>query len=124
MAHSLRISKISLAVTLIFSLPSFTSFSQTNKFGISLNSLTTNFNYGKSNSQLQPYKKKAKYYFCKADIPRGLNAHELEKQAAKYGLKGESFSSVRNALKTAKENATKKDMILVAGSVFIVAEVL
>ncbi len=34
-----------------------TSFSQTNKFSISVNSLTTNFNYGKSNSMLQAYKK-------------------------------------------------------------------
>jgi hypothetical protein len=34
-----------------------TSFSQTSRFSISVNSLTTNFNYGKSNSMLQPYKK-------------------------------------------------------------------
>lgn len=34
-----------------------TSFSQTSKFSISVNSLTTNFNYGKSNSMLQAYKK-------------------------------------------------------------------
>ncbi|HSV11367.1 MAG TPA: porin family protein [Hanamia sp.] len=60
MTHSFRIRKISLAVTLVFSLLSFTSFSQTNKFGISLNSLTTNFNYGNSNSELQPYKKNYK----------------------------------------------------------------
>ena len=60
MAHSTRLFTISLAVTLIFSLLSFTSFSQTNKFGISLNSLTTNFNYGNSNDGLQPYKKNYK----------------------------------------------------------------
>lgn len=57
MVHSTRLFTISLAVTLIFSFLSFTSFSQTSKFGISLNSLTTNFNYGNSNSELQPYKK-------------------------------------------------------------------
>ncbi len=34
-----------------------TSFSQTSRFSISVNSLTTNFNYGKSNGILQPYKK-------------------------------------------------------------------
>ncbi|MEZ4894014.1 MAG: hypothetical protein R2778_13485 [Saprospiraceae bacterium] len=33
------------------------SFAQTNRFSISLNSLTTNFNYGKSNEELQSYKK-------------------------------------------------------------------
>jgi hypothetical protein len=42
---------------LLFTLLSFTSFSQTNKFSLSFNSLTTNFNYGKLNSALQPYKK-------------------------------------------------------------------
>jgi len=60
MAHSTRLFTISLAVTLIFSLLSFTSFPQTSKFGISLNSLTTNFNYGNSNRGLQPYKKNYK----------------------------------------------------------------
>jgi len=44
-----------IAVALIISV-SQTSFAQTSRFGISLNSLTTNFNYGKSNSAMQPYK--------------------------------------------------------------------
>lgn len=47
--------------TLLLLIPlSFTSFSQTGRFGISIHSLTTNFNYGKANSELQPYKKNFK----------------------------------------------------------------
>jgi len=68
--------------------------------------------------------KKATYYFCKADIPRALDAEELKKQAAKYKLKGEAYPSVNKALKAAQKQAGKNDLILVAGSVFVVAEVI
>ena len=44
------------AIMLLVSL-AFNSYSQTSKFSISVNSLTTNFNYGKSNNVLNPYKK-------------------------------------------------------------------
>jgi dihydrofolate synthase/folylpolyglutamate synthase len=41
-----------------------------------------------------------------------------------YKLIGGAYSSVRKALKAAKQNAGKDDLIMVAGSVFVVAEVL
>ena len=47
----------SVTVMVLMMATSVKSFSQTSKFSISINSLTTNFNYGKSNSILQPYKK-------------------------------------------------------------------
>lgn len=68
--------------------------------------------------------KKAQYYFCKADIPRGLNATELKVSANKLGLKGEEYASVKAAYKAALKNAGVNDVVLVAGSIFIVAEVL
>ena len=68
--------------------------------------------------------KKARYYFCNANIPRALDAKQLQQQAAAYKLTGEVYPSVRKALKAAKKQAGKSDLILVAGSVFIVAEVL
>lgn len=68
--------------------------------------------------------KEAKYYFAKANIPRGLDALELKKRAAKYGLKGRKYSSVKNALKAAKRHADRKDLIYVGGSTFVVAEVI
>lgn len=68
--------------------------------------------------------KKAVYYFCHADMPRALNAQTLQEVAAKHGLKGNSYPSVKKALQAAQIQAQPADMILVAGSVFIVAEVI
>jgi dihydrofolate synthase / folylpolyglutamate synthase len=68
--------------------------------------------------------KKAIYYFCKANIPRGMDAAQLQTEAGKYGLKGTVFASVKTAFKAAKNNAGKNDLVLVAGSVFVVAELI
>lgn len=68
--------------------------------------------------------KQAIYYFCKANIPRGLSATELQEKASVYKLKGESYKSVNAAYKAALSNASAGDVVLVSGSVFVVAEVL
>ena len=67
---------------------------------------------------------KAKYYFCKPNIPRGLDQHILEKKASEFGLKGEVFNSISDSYKSALENATKSDFIYIGGSTFVVAEIL
>ena len=64
------------------------------------------------------------YYFCKPDIPRGLDAVQLQELALSKGLKGSSFPSVFAALQQALQNAGKNDMILICGSIFVVAEAL
>lgn len=66
----------------------------------------------------------ATYYFAKANIPRGLDATELKKKGKAVGLKGRAYSTVKNALKAAKRNAEKDDLIYVGGSTFVVAEVV
>ncbi len=66
----------------------------------------------------------AEYYFCKADLPRALDAEKLKDSGEKMGLSGEAYSSVKNAFESAKTNASNKDLILVLGSIFVVAEVL
>lgn len=66
----------------------------------------------------------ARYFFAKANIPRGLEADKLREIAASYGLQGKAYRSVRNAFKAAKRQAKPDDIILVVGSVFVVAEVL
>ena len=68
--------------------------------------------------------KEATYYFCKANIPRGLDAAHLTNQAAAFGLKGAAFSSVKNAYETAFATCEIDEMIFVGGSIFVVAEVL
>jgi len=64
------------------------------------------------------------YYFCKADMPRGLDASALQAKAATFGLSGKTYSSVKKAFNTAKNYADKKDFVFVGGSTFIVAEIL
>ena len=66
----------------------------------------------------------AKYYFCKADIPRGMDANILYEKAKKYGLEGDVYSSVSEAFNGAKKSANTDDLIFVGGSTFTVAEVL
>ncbi|MCO4291912.1 bifunctional folylpolyglutamate synthase/dihydrofolate synthase [Solitalea sp. MAHUQ-68] len=68
--------------------------------------------------------KNATYYFCKADIPRGMDAKELQQLANSHGLNGDVYASVIEALNTAKANATSDDLIFVGGSTFVVAEVV
>ena len=64
------------------------------------------------------------YYFCKADIPRGLDAEVLQQQASEFQLIGAFYSSVKQAFDAAGRNAGENDLVFVGGSVFTVAEVL
>ena len=74
-------------------------------------------------SVLKLLPKNALYYFTQSHIPRALPVHELADQAADIGLNGQSFEDVNLALKEAIKNANHQDLILVIGSVFLVAEV-
>ncbi|MGB0423962.1 MAG: bifunctional folylpolyglutamate synthase/dihydrofolate synthase, partial [Flavobacteriales bacterium] len=75
-------------------------------------------------SVLKLFPKECNYYFCKADVPRALDEHELQDLAQEVELKGEVFSSVKSAYKAARLYASSDDLILITGSVFVVAEVL
>ena len=66
----------------------------------------------------------ALYYFCKPNIPRGLDAEILKEKAAAFNLIGETYLSVSSAYQNAKKNAQSNDFIYVGGSTFVVAEVL
>ncbi len=70
------------------------------------------------------FSKKAKYYFCKPNIPRGLDAEILQQKASQFEIKGKVYNSVSNAYQEALKNATKNDFIYIGGSTFVVAEVL
>jgi dihydrofolate synthase / folylpolyglutamate synthase len=63
------------------------------------------------------------YYFTQADIPRALNAGLLKAMAEEIGLTGKVFVDVNAALESAKQNAGEEDLIVVCGSIFLVAEV-
>ncbi|MFO7997990.1 MAG: folylpolyglutamate synthase/dihydrofolate synthase family protein [Bacteroidales bacterium] len=66
----------------------------------------------------------ARYYFCKPDVPRGLDAEILGRLAAGNGLNGMACPTVKKALSMAKKQAAPSDLIFVGGSTFVVAEVL
>jgi dihydrofolate synthase/folylpolyglutamate synthase len=64
----------------------------------------------------------ATFYFCKPDIPRGLEAASLQQQGATYGLKGNAHPSVKEAITAAQSAAEDADLVFVGGSTFVVAE--
>jgi dihydrofolate synthase/folylpolyglutamate synthase len=64
------------------------------------------------------------YYFCKPNIPRGLEASILQEKARKHQLSGKIYPSVTEAYKKALHDATKADFIYIGGSTFVVAEIL
>lgn len=66
--------------------------------------------------------KNATYYFTKAQIPRALNEVDLSNLAHEKNLKGHSFENIDEAMFSAKMNYQKDDLILICGSVFLVAE--
>jgi len=68
------------------------------------------------------FPKTAIYYFCKPNIPRGLDQNELLQKATEFHLKGNSYSSVIKAYLTALSNAEEQDFIYCGGSNFVVAE--
>ncbi|MBI1288276.1 MAG: bifunctional folylpolyglutamate synthase/dihydrofolate synthase [Flavobacteriales bacterium] len=68
--------------------------------------------------------KEATYYFCKPDVPRGLDVVILSEKATELGLKHTSYSTVQEALESAKSKAKTEDIIYVGGSTFVVAEVV
>ena len=68
--------------------------------------------------------KDATYYFCKANIPRGLDAATLASQALAFGLSGTVFPSVKEAYQTALTECKNDEVVFVGGSIFVVAEVL
>lgn len=66
----------------------------------------------------------AHYYFTRASIPRASEPEELANKAKPYGLNGNCYSAVHQALSAARSIAGKDDLIFIGGSTFIVAEIL
>lgn len=65
----------------------------------------------------------AHYYFTQAHIPRALEANQLKEEAEKFSLKGNFSEDVNVAIGKALQQAAKDDLIIVCGSIFLVAEV-
>jgi dihydrofolate synthase/folylpolyglutamate synthase len=68
--------------------------------------------------------KNAVYYFCRPNIPRGLDAASLKETSVGYGLSGDVYNSVAEAYSAALNDSSENDFIYVGGSTFVVAEIL
>ncbi|MGB1451290.1 MAG: bifunctional folylpolyglutamate synthase/dihydrofolate synthase [Marinirhabdus sp.] len=80
---------------------------------------------GKNLSEILPlFPKKAAYYFCRPNVPRGLSAQTVAGAANTFGLKGKVYPSVGIAHKATLLAAGTHDVIYIGGSTFTVAEVV
>ncbi|WP_405253094.1 bifunctional folylpolyglutamate synthase/dihydrofolate synthase [Dokdonia sp. Asnod3-C12] len=66
----------------------------------------------------------ATYYFCKPDVPRGMEVQLLRKTAETHRLNGKAYPSVKEAFSAAKKTAGASDLIFIGGSTFVVAEII
>jgi dihydrofolate synthase/folylpolyglutamate synthase len=66
----------------------------------------------------------ANFYFCKPNVPRGLEANNLQKKAEEFSLEGRVYNSVTEAYEAALELALDEDLVFVGGSNFTVAEII
>lgn len=77
-------------VLILVALSSVTSvaYSQTSKFSIALNSLTTNFNYGSANSDLKSYKKDYRGFQAGISYQAGITPHFSIVPELYFAMKG------------------------------------
>ncbi len=68
--------------------------------------------------------KNAIYYFTKPSISRGLSEIVLKEKAFEYKLLGEMYKTVQKAADEALTCSSKKDLIFIGGSTFVVADYL
>ncbi|MFN7775190.1 bifunctional folylpolyglutamate synthase/dihydrofolate synthase [Flavobacterium sp.] len=73
------------------------------------------------NEILPLFPKNALYYFCKPNVPRGLDAEVLRQKAEEFQCKGMVFASVSEAYNEARKQAGSDDVIDVGGSTGVVA---
>ena len=65
----------------------------------------------------------ATYYYTRPSVQRGLDESILATPAAERGKPGQVFPDVHHALAAARSSASQDDLIVVTGSIFLVADV-
>ena len=62
--------------------------------------------------------------FSQPSVPRGLRVADLQAAAVDLGIQGEAYTDVKDAIAAARLSADPDDLILVTGSIFLIADVL
>ncbi|MEI7596603.1 MAG: folylpolyglutamate synthase/dihydrofolate synthase family protein [Bacteroidota bacterium] len=75
-------------------------------------------------SMMELLPKVARYYYCKASIPRALDEKILAKKGLAKQKEGEAFATVKLAIESAKIAAKEDDLIYIGGSAFVVSDAL
>ena len=75
-------------------------------------------------SQLSTFHFPLSIYFTQPSVPRRLPVADLAAAAHEMGIDGPSFDTVQEAIAAARAAADPEDLILVTGSIFLVADAL
>ena len=67
---------------------------------------------------------KLTWYFTQPSVPRGLPVAQLQAAAEAIGIHGEAYERVGEAIIAARQKAQPNDLVLVTGSIFLVADAL
>jgi len=63
-------------------------------------------------------------YFTQPSVPRALSVDTLVDAAATIGITGTKYNNVKEAISAARQAAAPADLVLVTGSIFLVADAL
>ena len=66
----------------------------------------------------------ARYYWCSAQTKRAVSSEDMLLLGDREGLKGKSYSSVKEAVETALEESDEGDTIFIGGSNYVVGEAM
>lgn len=62
--------------------------------------------------------------FSQPSVPRQLPVADLQSAARDLGIDGPAFPNVKDAISDARQNAAPSDLVLVTGSIFLIADAL
>lgn len=75
-------------------------------------------------SQFSTFNFNFSIYFSQPSVPRKLPVADLQAAAKEMGIEGMGYDNVKEAIAAARSAADKDDLVLVTGSIFLVADAL